>query len=202
MVGKTPQVREIVYNVLDDSGERTVIAKGATTVDVGDTKELFTRTTDLELVTSNTFSNVANVQSNIISIETYLSQFSGSVYSPLLVTLQRDHADNAERIEVLEEVHLSNSLIVSNNFSNITILQEIVDSNVGRIDGIVADQLSNAIILVSGTFSNVSQLYRETMPELLSNMFGEYERLWQPSSVLLVQEWCRTSATIHCHGFK
>ena len=171
MVGKTPQVREIVYNVLDDSGERTVIAKGATTVDVGDTKELFTRTTDLELVTSNTFSNVANVQSNIISIESYLSQFSGSVYSPLLVTLQRDHADNAERIEVLEEVHLSNSIIVSNNFSNITILQEIVDSNVGRIDGVVADQLSNAVI-VSGTFSNVSNI----QTELLSNV-GRIENL-------------------------
>src|SRR6056300_388353 len=171
MVGKTPQVREIVYNVLDDSGERTVIAKGATTVDVGDTKELFTRTTDLELVTSNTFSNVVNVQSNIISIESYLSQFSGSVYSPLLVTLQRDHADNAERIEVLEEVHLSNSIIVSNNFSNITILQEIVDSNVGRIDGVVADQLSNAVI-VSGTFSNVSNI----QTELLSNV-GRIEDL-------------------------
>src|SRR6056300_943450 len=171
MVGKTPQVREIVYNVLDDSGERTVIAKGATTVDVGDTKELFTRTTDLELVTSNTFSNVVNVQSNIISIESYLSQFSGSVYSPLLVTLQRDHADNAERIEVLEEVHLSNSIIVSNNFSNITILQEIVDSNVGRIDGVVADQLSNAVIL-SGTFSNVSNI----QTELLSNV-GRIEDL-------------------------
>src|SRR6056300_179510 len=171
MVGKTPQVREIVYNVLDDSGERTVIAKGATTVDVGDTKELFTRTTDLELVTSNTFSNVVNVQSNIISIESYLSQFSGSVYSPLLVTLQRDHADNAERIEVLEEVHLSNSIIVSNNFSNITVLQEIVDSNVGRIDGIVADQLSNAVIL-SGTFSNVSNI----QTELLSNV-GRIEDL-------------------------
>src|SRR6056300_398880 len=171
MVGKTPQVREIVYNVLDDSGERTVIAKGATTVDVGDTKELFTRTTDLELVTSNTFSNVVNVQSNIISIESYLSQFSGSVYSPLLVTLQRDHADNAERIEVLEELHLSNSIIVSNNFSNITVLQEIVDSNVGRIDGIVADQLSNAVIL-SGTFSNVSNI----QTELLSNV-GRIEDL-------------------------
>ena len=171
MVGKTPQVREIIYNVLDDSGERTVVAKGATTVDVGDTKELFTRTTDLELVTSNTFSNVVNVQSNIISIESYLSQFSGSVYSPLLVTLQRDHADNAERIEVLEEVHLSNSIIVSNNFSNITVLQEIVDSNIERIDGVVADQSSNAIIL-DGTFSNVSNI----QTQLLSNV-GRIEDL-------------------------
>mgnify|MGYP006096663121 CR=1 FL=1 len=55
MVGKTPQVREIVYNVLDDNGDRTVVAKGATTVDVGNTKELFTRTTALESLTSNTF---------------------------------------------------------------------------------------------------------------------------------------------------
>ena len=171
MVGKTPQVREIIYNVLDDSGERTVVAKGATTVDVGDTKELFTRTTDLELATSNTFSNVANVQSNIISIESYLSQFSGTVYSPILLTLQSDHADNVDRIEVLEEVHLSNSIIVSNNFSNITILQEIVDSNVGRIDDVVADQSSNAVIL-SGTFSNVSNI----QTELLSNV-GRIEDL-------------------------
>ena len=58
MVGKTPQVREIVYNVLDDSGERTVIAKGATTVDVGDTRELFTRTSNLEAFTTNNFSNI------------------------------------------------------------------------------------------------------------------------------------------------
>ena len=182
MVGKTPQVREIVYNVLDDSGERTVIAKGATTVDVGDTKELFTRTTDLELVTSNTFSNVANVQSNIISIETYLSQFSGTVYSPLLVTLQRDHADNAERIEVLEEVHLSNSLIVSNNFSNITILQEIIDSNIGRIDGVVADQLSNAIIL-DGTFSNVTVLQGNDARNFSS--ISELQTIIQPALTAL-----------------
>jgi hypothetical protein len=87
------------------------------------------------------------------------------------LTLQSDHADNVDRIEVLEEVHLSNSIIVSNNFSNITILQEIVDSNVGRIDGVVADQLSNAVIL-SGTFSNVSNI----QTELLSNV-GRIEDL-------------------------
>src|SRR6056300_570782 len=162
MVGKTPQVREIVYNVLDDSGERTVIAKGATTVDVGDTRELFTRTSNLEAFTTNNFSNISVAQSNILQLEYTLggALIGGgiqNIYSPLLLTLQSDHADNVDRIEVLEEVHLSNSLIVSNNFSNITILQEIVDSNVGRIDGIVADQLSNAIIL-DGMFSNVTVL--------------------------------------------
>src|SRR6056300_1187550 len=176
MVGKTPQVREIVYNVLDDSGERTVIAKGATTVDVGDTRELFTRTSNLEAFTTNNFSNISVAQSNILQLEYTLggALIGGgiqNIYSPLLLTLQSDHADNVDRIEVLEEVHLSNSLIVSNNFSNITILQEIVDSNVGRIDGIVADQLSNAVIL-SGTFSNVSNI----QTELLSNV-GRIEDL-------------------------
>src|SRR6056300_1093631 len=176
MVGKTPQVREIVYNVLDDSGERTVIAKGATTVDVGDTRELFTRTSNLEAFTTNNFSNISVAQSNILQLEYTLggALIGGgiqNIYSPLLLTLQSDHADNVDRIEVLEEVHLSNSLIVSNNFSNISILQEIVDSNVGRIDGIVADQLSNAVIL-SGTFSNVSNI----QTELLSNV-GRIEDL-------------------------
>src|SRR5210317_897568 len=176
MVGKTPQVREIVYNVLDDSGERTVIAKGATTVDVGDTRELFTRTSNLEAFTTNNFSNISVAQSNILQLEYTLGGALiglgvDTSYSPLLLTLQSDHADNVDRIEVLEEVHLSNSLIVSNNFSNITVLQEIVDSNVGRIDGIVADQLSNAVIL-SGTFSNVSNI----QTELLSNV-GRIEDL-------------------------
>jgi hypothetical protein len=172
MVGKTPQVREIVYNVLDDSGERTVIAKGATTVDVGDTRELFTRTSNLEAFTTNNFSNISVAQSDILQLEYTLGGLGvDTSYSPLLLTLQSDHADNVDRIEVLEEVHLSNSLIVSNNFSNITILQEIVDSNVGRIDGVVADQLSNAVIL-SGTFSNVSNI----QTELLSNV-GRIEEL-------------------------
>ena len=162
MVGKTPQVREIIYNVLDDSGERTVVAKGATTVDVGDTKELFTRTSNLEAFTTNNFSNISVAQSNILQLENFLGGIIvgggiQNIYSPLLLTLQSDHADNVDRIEVLEEVHLSNSIIVSNNFSNITILQEIVDSNVGRIDGVVADQLSNTVIL-DGTFSNVTIL--------------------------------------------
>ena len=101
MVGKTPQVREIVFNVLDDNGERTVVAKGATTVDVGDTQQLFTRTSNLEVLSSNNFSNISNVQSNIVSIEAFLSQFTGSTYSPLLLTLQNDHVNNVTRIDTL-----------------------------------------------------------------------------------------------------
>ena len=72
MVGKTPQVREIVYNVLDDNGDRTVVAKGATTVDVGDTKELFTRTTALESLTSDNVSNISDIQSEQTALRNFL----------------------------------------------------------------------------------------------------------------------------------
>jgi hypothetical protein len=171
MVGKTPQVREIVYNVLDDDGNRTVIAKGATTVDVGDTKELFTRTSNLETLTSATFSNVSNAQSNIISIEGYLSQFTGSTYSPILLTLQRDHTDNVSRITNLESNLASNAGIVDGNFSNIIALQTDVRENVIRINTLYTDLASNAgtltglktvhesnALVVAGNYSNISAL--------------------------------------------
>src|SRR6056300_1223637 len=174
MVGKTPQVREIVYNVLDDDGNRTVIAKGATTVDVGDTKELFTRTSNLETLTSATFSNVSNAQSNIISIEGYLSQFTGSTYSPILLALQRDHTNNVTRIENLETDLASNAGIVSGNHSNIITLQTDVEENVARINTLYTDLESNAGILttlksahesnasvVAGNYSNISNLQTE-----------------------------------------
>src|SRR6056300_1390624 len=174
MVGKTPQVREIVYNVLDADGNRTVIAKGATTVDVGDTKELFTRTSNLETLTSATFSNVSNAQSNIISIEGYLSQFTGSTYSPILLALQRDHTNNVTRIENLETDLASNAGIVSGNHSNIITLQTDVEENVARINTLYTDLESNAGILttlksahesnasvVAGNYSNISNLQTE-----------------------------------------
>src|SRR6056300_1420400 len=174
MVGKTPQVREIVYNVLDADGNRTVIAKGATTVDVGDTKELFTRTSNLETLTSATFSNVSNAQSNIISIEGYLSQFTGSTYSPILLALQRDHTNNVTRIENLETDLASNAGIVSGNHSNIITLQTDVEENVARINTLDTDLESNAGILttlksahesnasvVAGNYSNISNLQTE-----------------------------------------
>ena len=186
MVGKTPQVREIVYNVLDDDGNRTVIAKGATTVDVGDTKELFTRTSNLETLTSATFSNVSNAQSNIISIEGFLSQFSGSVYSPILLALQRDHTNNVTRIENLETDLASNASIVSGNYSNIIVLQTNVDENVARIDTLYTDLASNAGILtslksvhesnalvVAGNYSNISTLQTQIQPALTALQEGQ-----------------------------
>jgi cytoskeletal protein CcmA (bactofilin family) len=186
MVGKTPQVREIVYNVLDDDGNRTVIAKGATTVDVGDTKELFTRTSNLETLTSATFSNVSNAQNNIISIEAYLSQFTGSAYSPILLALQRDHTNNVTRIENLETDLASNAGIVSGNHSNIITLQTDVDENVIRIDNLVTDLGSNADILsslksahesnalvVTGNYSNISTLQSQIQPALTALQEGQ-----------------------------
>ena len=159
MVGKTPQVREIVYNVLDDNGDRTVIAKGATTVDVGDTKTLFTRTSALEGLTSNISSNVSNVQSTLTNVENFLSgvNLGGAVYDNSITVLKTDFASNVARIDTLEDVHFSNSLMISNNFSNISILQDDLYLNIDRIDGVVSSQESNALV-INGTFSNVSDL--------------------------------------------
>ena len=159
MVGKTPQVREIVYNVLDDNGDRTVIAKGATTIDVGDTKTLFTRTSALEGLTTNISSNVSNVQSTLTNVENFLSgvNLGGAVYDNSITVLKTDFASNVGRIDTLEDVHFSNSLMISNNFSNISILQDDLYLNIDRIDGVVSSQESNALV-INGTFSNVSDL--------------------------------------------
>ena len=159
MVGKTPQVREIVYNVLDDNGDRTVIAKGATTIDVGDTKTLFTRTSALEGLTTNISSNVSNVQSTLTNVENFLSgvNLGGAVYDNSITVLKTDFASNVARIDTLEDVHFSNSLMISNNFSNISILQDDLYLNIDRIDGVVSSQESNALV-INGTFSNVSDL--------------------------------------------
>ena len=157
MVGKTPQVREIVFNILDDNGERTVVAKGATSVDVGDTKQLFTRTSNLEVLSSNNFSNISNVQSNIISIEGFMSQFSGSVYSPLLIQLQSHHTDNVTRIDTLFTDLSANAVNVDGTFSNVIVLQDDLSTNVTRIDTLFTDLSANAVN-VDGTFSNVSIL--------------------------------------------
>jgi len=157
MVGKTPQVREIVFNILDDNGERTVVAKGATSVDVGDTKQLFTRTSNLEVLSSNNFSNISNVQSNIVSIEGFMSQFSGSVYSPLLIQLQSHHTDNVTRIDTLFTDLAANAVNVDGTFSNVIVLQDDLSTNVTRIDTLFTDLAANAVN-VHGTFSNVSIL--------------------------------------------
>ena len=157
MVGKTPQVREIVFNVLDDNGERTVVAKGATSVDVGDTNQLFTRTSNLEVLSSNNFSNISNVQSNIISIEAFMSQFTGTVYSPLLTQLQSHHTDNVTRIDTLFTDLSANAVNVDGTFSNVIVIQDDLSANVTRINTLFTDLQANAVN-VDGTFSNVSIL--------------------------------------------
>ena len=158
MVGKTPQVREIVYNVLDDNGDRTVIAKGASTVDVGDTEQLFARTSDIEVLSSNTFSNVSNLQSNVIELETFLSSISfpggQGVYQPILSVLEQNHVSNAARVEILESIHTSNVVHINGNFSNITILQDDVNSNVTRIETLESIHVSN-VTNINGNFSNI-----------------------------------------------
>lgn len=176
MVGKTPQVREIVFNVLDDNGERTVVAKGATTVDVGDTRELFTRTSNLEVISSNNFSNISNIQSNIVSIESFLSQFSGSVYSPLLVRLQNFHTDNVVRINQLFTDLAANAVITDGTYSNVTILQTDTNSNATRLSNLEDYHESNVLIL-NDTFSNVITLQekQETDFSNISSLQGQIE---------------------------
>jgi hypothetical protein len=178
MVGKTPQVREIVYNVLDDNGDRTVVAKGATTVDVGDTKELFTRTTALESLTSDNVSNISDVQSNITQLQNLiggavLDVEIVNIFSPLLLSLDRDHVSNVTRITTLEDVQVSNSLIISNNYSNISFLQDDFYSNIGRIDILEVIHESN-VANINGNFSNISILQSETAENFsnISNLFG------------------------------
>ena len=139
MVGKTPQVREIVFNILDDNGERTVVAKGATSVDVGDTNQLFTRTSNLEVLSSNNFSNISNAQSNILSIEAFMSQFTGTVYSPLLTQLQSHHTDNVTRIDTIFTDLAANAVNVDGTFSNVSILQAKQTTDFANISSLQTD---------------------------------------------------------------
>lgn len=166
MVGKTPQVREIVFNVLDDNGERTVVAKGATTVDVGDTQQLFARTSNIEILSSNNFSNISNVQSNIVSIEAFLSQFTGSAYSPILLTLQNDHVNNVNRIDTLITDLAANALIVDDTYSNVSILQTDIESNAVRLTNLESYHLSN-VANINGNFSNISILSNDLSDNVL-----------------------------------
>ena len=181
MVGKTPQVREIVFNILDDSGERTLVAKGATSVDVGDTKQLFTRTSNLEVLSSNNFSNISNVQSNIVSIEGFMSQFTGNVYSPLLTQLQSHHTDNVTRIDTLFTDLSANAVNVDGTFSNVIVLQDDLSANVTRINTLFTDLQANAVN-VDGTFSNVSIL----QPIILTHQLFKAKLHRSQTSVVLL----------------
>ena len=193
MVGKTPQVREIVYNVLDDTGARSVVAKGATTVDVGDTQELFTRTTALESLTSNNVSNISVAQSNIIALQNFLGGAVldaeiENVFNPLLLRLETSHVSNVIRITTLEDVQLSNSLIISNNFSNITILQDDFDSNINRIDVLEVIHVSN-VANINGNFSNISILQGESTNNFsnISTLFATIESITDFGDITTLQ---------------
>ena len=193
MVGKTPQVREIVYNVLDDNGDRTVVAKGATTVDVGDTKELFTRTTALESLTSDNVSNISDVQSNITVLQNFLGGAVleaeiDNIFSPLLLDVVRDHVSNVTRITTLEDVQLSNSLVISNNYSNISFLQDDFYSNIGRIDVLEVIHESN-VANINGNFSNISILQSETANNFsnISNLFVTIESITDFGDITTLQ---------------
>jgi len=170
MVGKTPQVREIVYNVLDDNGDRTIVAKGASTVDVGDTEQLFTRTSNLEVVSSNTFSNVSNIQSNIVALETFLSSVSfpggQGVYQPILSVLEQNHVSNAARIDTLITDLEANAVIVDGTYSNVSTLQTDTESNVVRLTNLESYHLSN-VANINGNFSNISIISNDLSDNVL-----------------------------------
>ena len=188
MVGKTPQVREIVFNILDDNGERTVVAKGATSVDVGDTNQLFTRTSNLEVLSSNNFSNISNAQSNILSIEAFMSQFTGDVYSPLLTQLQSHHTDNVTRIDTLFTDLAANAVNVDGTFSNVIVLQDDLSANVTRIDTLFTDLAANAVN-VDGTFSNVSILQAKQTTDFanISSLQTDIESVTNFGSIVTLQ---------------
>ena len=188
MVGKTPQVREIVFNILDDNGERTVVAKGATSVDVGDTNQLFTRTSNLEVLSSNNFSNISNAQSNILSIEAFMSQFTGTVYSPLLTQLQSHHTDNVTRIDTIFTDLAANAVNVDGTFSNVIVLQDDLSANVTRIDTLFTDLAANTVN-IHGTFSNVSILQVKQAADFsnISNLQANIESVTNFGSIVTLQ---------------
>ena len=142
MVGKTPQVREIVFNVLDDNGERTVVAKGATSVDVGDTKQLFTRTSNLEVLSSNNFSNISDVQSNVLAVQQFMSSFStpgSNPYAPLVGIIETDLDSNVTRIDTLFTDLAANAVNVDGTFSNVSILQVKQTADFSNITSLQTD---------------------------------------------------------------
>ena len=188
MVGKTPQVREIVFNVLDDNGERTVVAKGATTVDVGDTNQLFTRTSNLEVLSSNNFSNISNAQSNILSIEAFMSQFNvggNNLFFSLPERTQTDLFNNVTRIDTLFTDLAANSVNVHGTFSNVIVLQDDLSANVTRIDTLFTDLAANTVN-IHGTFSNVSILQVKQAADFsnISNLQANIESVTNFGSIV------------------
>ena len=150
MVGKTTQVRELIINRLDTDGERTIIDRTATKTDVLE-KDLFVATLQNTILqVSNNFSNIVASQDDITRIDGILLANNLNPDTTAFDDLLADHTSNAIRLSILENLHLTNALVLSNTFSNVTTLQ----SNVSDIIANVYELQTN----VYTNYSNISKL--------------------------------------------
>ena len=150
MVGKTTQVRELIINRLDQSGERTIIDRTATKTDVLEKEQFIQQVDDVTVLSTNNFSNILVSQADIERIDGILAENNLNPDSTAFDDLRDDHESNVIRIETLETVHLANALIVDNTFANVTVLQ----SNVMELTASVIELESNS----TATYANVTTL--------------------------------------------
>jgi hypothetical protein len=150
MVGKTTQVREMIINRLDQTGERTIIDRTATKADVFEKAQFQQQLGTIQGLTSGNFSNILVSQADITRIDGILSENNINPDSTAFDDLLTDHESNATRIETLETIHLANALIVDNTFANVTVLQ----SNVTDITANVVELESNSLAM----YTNVTTL--------------------------------------------
>jgi hypothetical protein len=150
MVGKTTQVREMIINRLDQTGERTIIDRTATKTDVFEKEQFIQNMQYVGILATNNFSNVLFTQAGIARIDGILSENNINPDSSAFDDLRDDHDSNAARISILETVHLANALIVDNTFANVTVLQ----SNVTGLSANVIELESNSF----ATHANVATL--------------------------------------------
>jgi hypothetical protein len=150
MVGKTTQVREMIINRLDQTGERTIIDRAANKTDVFEKAQFQQQLGNIQGLTSGNFSNILVSQADITRIDGILSENNINPDSTAFNDLLADHESNVTRIETLETVHLANALIVDNTFANVTVLQ----SNVIDITANIIELESNSF----ATHANVAKL--------------------------------------------
>jgi len=150
MVGKTTQVREMIINRLDQTGERTIIDRTATKTDVFEKAQFIQQVAGTQILATNNFSNILVSQADITRIDGILTENNINPDSSAFDDLRDDHDSNAARISILETVHLANALILDNTFANVTVLQ----SNVVDITANVIELESNSF----ATHANVATL--------------------------------------------
>ena len=150
MVGKTTQVREMIINRLDQTGERTIIDRTATKTDVFEKAQFIQQVAGTQILATNNFSNILVSQADITRIDGILTENNINPDSSAFDDLRDDHDSNAARISILETVHLANALILNNTFANVTFLQ----SNVVDITANVIELESNSF----ATHTNVATL--------------------------------------------